>query len=70
MLIEWLKKTSDFLARYKGLPVLIGVGMVMLNFVLQLFPPLPVINWLADVNLFLHLGILLGLVGILIGDAL
>ncbi len=70
MLIEQLKATSDFLAQHKGLPVIIGVGLVLLNFLLQLLPAWPVINWLVQVDLFLHLGIILGLLGILIGDAL
>ncbi len=70
MYIQWLKKTSNFIARYKGLPVLIGVGLVLLNFIFQLLPPWPVIGWIADVDLFMHLGIIVGLVGILIGDAL
>ncbi len=69
-MIEWLKKSSDYLARNKGLPVVIGAGLVVLNFLLQLLPPWPVIAWVADVNLFLHLGIIVGLLGILIGDAL
>ncbi len=69
-MIEWLKKSSDYLARNKGLPVFIGVGLVLLNFVLQLLPAWPVIGWLAEVNFFLHTGIVIGLLGILIGDAL
>ncbi len=69
-MIEWLKKSSDYLARNKGLPVIIGVGLVFLNFLLQLLPAWPVVGWLADVNFFLHLGIIIGLLGILIGDAL
>ncbi len=69
-MIEWLKKSSDYLARNKGLPVVIGVGLVLLNFLLQLLPAWPVIGWLAEVNFFLHLGIVIGLLGILVGDAL
>ncbi len=69
-MIEWLKKISDYLARNKGLPVVIGVGLVLLNFFFQLLPAWPVIGWLAEVNFFLHLGIIVGLLGILIGDAL
>ncbi len=69
-MIEWLKKSSDYLARNKGLPVVVGVGLVLLNFLLQLLPAWPVIGWLAEVNFFLHLGIVIGLLGILIGDAL
>lgn len=67
---EILKKLSDFLARYKGLPVLLGIGMVLLNLIFNLMPPWPVIYWLAHTDLFLHLGIVIGLFGILLGDAL
>ena len=70
MSVELLKKSSSFFAQYKGLPILIGVGMVVLNFVLCLLPPWPVIGWLAEVNFFLHLGVITGLLGVLIGDAL
>lgn len=69
-MIEWLKRASEFLAKHKGLPVLVGVGMVVLSLFFQLLPPWPLIGWLADTDLFLHLGVIVGLVGILIGDAL
>ena len=67
---ELLKKVSEFLAHNKGLPVLIGIGMVVLNLVFNLLPQWPVITWLADTELFLHLGVIVGLLGILLGDAL
>jgi len=69
-MVERLKKLSEFLANHRGLPVLLGVLLVVLNFILQLLPPWAVIGWLADVNLLLHLGIIVGFLGILIGDAL
>ncbi len=68
--IELWRRASDFLAQYKGLPVLIGAGLVLLNFLLRLLPAWPVIGWLAEVDLFMHLGIILGLLGVLFGDAL
>ncbi len=67
---EWLKKVSEFLARHKGLPVLIGVGMALLSLICNLLPYWPVIGWLADTNLLLHLGVIIGLFGIILGDAL
>jgi len=69
----------DKLAVVRGLPVLIGVGLVILNFVVRcLAYPLtsgtePVGFFLflfTEGNLLLHLGIILGLLGILIGDIL
>ncbi|HOC21827.1 MAG TPA: hypothetical protein PKL16_10035 [Anaerolineae bacterium] len=70
MTVERLKQLSEFLAQHRGLPVLLGVALVVLNFILQVLPPWAAIRWLADVDLFLHLGVILGLLGILIGDAL
>ena len=70
MTVERLKQLSEFLAQHRGLPVLLGVALVVLNFILQVLPPWTAIRWLADVDLFLHLGVILGLLGILIGDAL
>lgn len=66
-----MKRLSDFLARYPGLPVLIGIGLVLVNFVFQLLPSdWPVIGWMAEVNLLLHLGVVLGLFGALLPHAL
>lgn len=67
---EWLKRLSDFLARMSGLPLIVAIGLVVLNFVLQLLPAWPVVGWLARTNLFLHVGLFLGFLGVLLGDAL
>lgn len=67
---DWLKRIGDFLARVPGLPVLVGLGLILLNFVLQLLPSWPVIDWMADVNLFLHLGLVISLIGLLLIRAL
>jgi hypothetical protein len=65
--------------RVRGLPVLVGVALVILNFVLQMVGYLLVsdpqeVGFLyflfTDGNLCLHLGVFLGLAGILIGDVL
>jgi len=62
-----LDRFSGFIAKYKGVPVLLGVALVIINFVVALLSPG---SWLATTNLFLHLGIVVGLMGILLGDAL
>jgi len=68
---ELLKRVSDFLARVPGLPVIVAIGLVTLNFVFQLLPATwPVVGWLARTDLFLHVGVILGFLGILLGDAL
>ncbi len=51
----------------KGLPVLIAVILVVLNFILQFVPGLGV---LATSDLLLHLGVIIGLLGIIVGDAI
>lgn len=65
-----LDRISDWLSVNKGAPVLLGVLLVILNMVLQLFVGVPVIGALARANVLLHLGVIIGLVGILVGDAL
>ncbi len=57
---------SDFFAHRKGLLPILGIILILVNFVLQIFPP----NWLADTNLFLHLGIILAIFGFMLGWAL
>ena len=71
MAAEFLKRISDFLARLPGLPVLVAVLLVILNFVIRLLPGTwPVVGWLTQTDLLLHLGVILGLIGIILGDAL
>ncbi len=66
---EWLKIMSEFISRYRGFPVLVGVGLVLLSLVLNLLPAWPVVSWLAQTDFFLHLGCIVGLLGVLLGDA-
>ena len=70
MVSELLKRVSNFLARVPGLPIIVAIGLVVLNFVLQFLPDWPVVGWLAHTHLLLHLGLVLGLLGVLLGDAL
>jgi hypothetical protein len=67
---ELLRRLSSFLARLPGLPILIAVALILLNFVLQLLPDWPLIGWLAQTYFCMHLGLVLGFLGILLGDAL
>jgi hypothetical protein len=72
---QWL----DRLERVKGIPVLIGVALVILNFVVRcvLYALMSgaseagfLLFLFTDGNLLLHLGIVVGLLGVLIGDIL
>ncbi len=64
--MTWLNRISSFIARYKGLPVFVAVALVLLNFVLQFWD----LGWVTDLNVFLHLGVAVGLIGLLLGEAL
>lgn len=58
---------SNFFAARKGLLVIIGIFLVIMNGVLQFFPAL---GWFTSSNLLLHLGIIVALLGIMISWAL
>ena len=62
-----LNKLVDFLAHYRAVPTLIGIVLVLINLVLQFVPG---IGWLRDSHLFLHMGVVLGLAGILLAHTL
>jgi hypothetical protein len=62
----WLDRLSAFIARYKGLPTMLAVLLVVLNFILQFLN----LGWLSSSNLLLHLGIVVGLLGVLLAEAL
>ena len=63
-LLDWL---SEFLAHRKGLLPLIGIILVIFNYFLQwfIYP-----HWLAASNLFLHLGVVIALFGMMLARAL
>ncbi len=65
-----LDRISDWIAVRKGAPVLIGVGLVILNFIIQPFGGVPIFGMVVRSNVLLHLGVIVGLLGVLIGDAL
>ncbi len=64
-----VEKLNDFFATRPGLLPMIGIVLVLLNLLLQIFPG-PGSGWLVDSNLFLHLGVILSVVGILLIRAL
>jgi hypothetical protein len=61
-----LDRLSAFIARYKGLPTMLAVLLVILNFVLQFAN----LGWLSTSDFFLHLGIVVGLISVLLAHAL
>ncbi len=61
-----LSKISGFFSNRKGLLIFIAIILVILNFAISLVFN----NWITQSNLLLHLGIVIGLLGILIAWAL
>ena len=61
-----LDRLSAFIARYRGLPIMLAVLLVAVNLILQFFPGL---GWIVSSNLLLHLGIIVGFIGLLLAEA-
>lgn len=64
---RFLDKVSEFLAQRKGLIPLIGILFIITNYILQFFPSM---GWLGESNLFLHIGVIVAIFGIMIAWAL
>jgi hypothetical protein len=64
-LLDWF---SDFFAHRKGLLPLLGILLVILNFILHFFFPFG--HWLTATNLFLHLGLIIAIFGLMLAWAL
>ena len=62
-----LDKLSEYLAHRKGLLPLIGILFILLNLILNLvLPPI----WLVSSDLFLHIGIIVAIFGLMLAWAL
>lgn len=57
---------SEFFAARKGLLPIVGVVLVALNFILRMLPG----GWFASTDFFLHLGIILAILGFMLAWAL
>ncbi len=64
-LLDWL---SEFLAHRKGLLPLIGLFLIILNFIIQFLYPFG--HWLTGSNLLLHVGLVIAIFGFMIAWAL
>ena len=64
-LLDWF---SNFLAHRKGLLPLVGIFLVLINFVLQFIFPFG--HWLPSSHLFLHLGVIIAIFGMMLSWAL
>jgi len=69
--MNWLSRlidrASDYFAHRKGLLPLIGMILVIINFIL---PFILGLNWVTGSNLFLHLGVLIAIFGTMLAWAL
>lgn len=59
-----LDTLNDFLSERRGLLPMIGIGLILINFLLQIIFSSDV--WIVSSNLFLHLGLITAIVGILL----
>lgn len=61
--LDWF---SNFFSQRKGLLPLVGIALVAANFILRLTGA----GWLEESDLFLHLGVIVAIFGILVAWAL
>lgn len=66
-LSKFLDTLSEYFAARKGLLPLIGILLVLLNLVLSFIPGL---GFITVNNIFLHIGVIVAVFGILLGRAL
>jgi low affinity Fe/Cu permease len=64
-----LDRISDYVAAHRGMPVFIAVVLVVINFILRLIPGVQ-LGFVETSDVFLHLGIIVGFLGLLLSDAL
>ncbi|MBT3315748.1 MAG: hypothetical protein HN390_14160 [Anaerolineae bacterium] len=63
----FLDRLSEFLAARKGLIPLLGMLFIITNLLIQFILPG---SWLASTNLFLHIGLLTAIFGLMLAWAL
>ncbi len=59
---EFIDRVSEFLSKYPGFLPLLGLGLIILNLILQIFPG----SWFVDRHILLHVGLIISLIGLLI----
>ncbi len=64
---KFLDRMSEYFAHRKGLLPLIGLGIVIVNLILQFVIPG---NIIATSNLFLHIGVIVAIFGLMLAWAL
>ena len=62
-----MRQITEFLAQVKGVPVIVGLVLVILSLLGHVIPRLSFLAWN---DLLLHLGLIIGLGGLLFTDTL
>ncbi len=65
--MQQITQFLEFLARVKGLPVIVGLVLVILSLLGHMVPGLSVLAWN---DLLLHAGLIIGIGGLLFTDTL
>ena len=67
MISKWLDRMSEYLAHRKGLLPIVGIVLIIVNLIVQfIFPQSP----LAFSNIFLHVGLIIAIFGLMLSWAL
>jgi hypothetical protein len=66
-LAQLASRFTNYMADRRGAPMLVGLLLVLLNFVLQFIPGL---GWFSEYNVLLHLGVVSAIAGFLLASAL
>jgi len=61
---RFLERAADALAKRPGFPIFVAVGLIFVNFILQLIPGSG--YWFVDSNVCLHVGVIVGFIGLLL----
>lgn len=65
-LADLLDKISNFLSKRKGLLPLLGILLIVMNFIFSLL----MTNWFTQTNFLLHFGIIVAILGFMLAWAL
>jgi len=65
-LSRFVDRLSGFLAHRKGLLPMVGLVLIITNFVFRLFP----LGWITSTDLFLHIGLVFAILGFMLAWAL
>jgi len=70
-LAKFIANLSEFMSKRRGLPVVIGIGIVIVSFVLQIFDVYSDSQLLELISVItLNVGILTALIGLLLSEPL